>query len=658
MNRSKFYVTTPIYYVNDQPHIGHAYTTVLADVLARYHRLMGVPTHFLTGTDEHGQKVQQAADRAGIAPKEQADRTVVRFQELWKKLEITNDDFIRTTEPRHTAVVQAILQDLYDRGEVYRAEYDGWYCVPCERFFVDRDLEDGTCPECKRPVERIREANYFFRMGAYQDWLVQYIQDHPEFIQPESRRNETLGFLRKKLNDLCVSRPKSRLAWGIELPFDRNYVTYVWFDALVNYISAVGYRSNDAEFARWWPASYHLVGKDILTTHTVYWPTMLKAMNVPLPETVFAHGWWLVEGSKMAKSVGNVVNPMEFADRFGVDPFRYFLMAEMVLGQDASFTDAAFARRYNTDLANDLGNVLSRVLKLMIGSCGGAIPEPGEAGPDEVLLREAALAASRTMEECVGTMRIDLGLGALAGVMREANRYIDKRQPWALAKQEDRRPLHTVLYSAAEALRIVSGWLYPVMPGKMKALRAAIGAGEGDPDLRSLREWGGLRPGAAVGPMQALFPRIQVESEPAPAAGTAKAKPAAAKSAPAAAKSAPAPASAATTAPGVTTIEYAEFQKVQLRTARVLEAVRVEGADKLLRLQVDVGGEKRQIVAGITKHYAPETLIGRSVVIVANLKPARIRGVDSNGMLLAASVGEQLRIVTVDGEMPGGAQVK
>ncbi len=653
MNRSKFYVTTPIYYVNDQPHIGHAYTTVLADVLARYHRLMGLPTHFLTGTDEHGQKVQQAADKAGITPKEQADRTVVRFQELWQKLEITHDDFIRTTEPRHTAVVQAILQDLYDRGEIYRAEYDGWYCVPCERFFVDRDLEEGNCPECKRPVERIREANYFFRMGAYQEWLVQYIQDHPEFIQPESRRNETLGFLRKKLNDLCVSRPKSRLAWGIELPFDRNYVTYVWFDALVNYISAVGYRSNDAEFARWWPASYHLVGKDILTTHTVYWPTMLKAMNAPLPETVFAHGWWLVEGNKMGKSVGNVVNPMEFADRYGVDPFRYFLMAEMVLGQDASFTEAAFVRRYNTDLANDLGNVLSRVLKIMIGACGGAVPEPGEAGPDELQLREVTLAASRTMEEGIGTMRIDLGLAALAGVMREANRYIDKRQPWALAKQEDKRPLHAVLYNAAETLRIVSGWLYPVMPGKMKALRSAIGAGAGDPDLRSLQAWGVLKPGTAVGPMQVLFPRIQAGAAPAPAAEAAKeAKP----PAPAPASAPAAAASAA--APGVAAIEYADFQKVQLRTARILEAVRVEGADKLLRLQIDVGGEKRQIVAGIALHYAPESLIGRTVVVVVNLKPARIRGVDSNGMLLAASVGDQLRIVTIDGDLPGGAQVK
>ena len=639
MDKGKFYVTTPIYYVNDKPHIGHAYTTILADVLARYHRLIGTPTFFLTGTDEHGQKVQRAAEKDGISPQEQADRTVERFRELWRKLEITNDDFIRTTERRHTAIVQQILQDLYDRDEIYRSEYDGWYCVACERFYTEKDLVDGKCPEpgCGRPVERVREANYFFRMSKYQDWLIQYIQDHPAFIQPDFRRNETLGFLRKPLTDLCISRPKSRLTWGIDLPFDRDYVTYVWFDALVNYISAVGYRVDDAQFKRWWPASYHLIGKDILTTHTVYWPTMLKAMDLPMPECIFAHGWWLSGRDKMSKTAGNVVNPMEFADRYGVDPFRYFLIAEMSLGQDASFTEEAFIRRYNADLANDLGNMLSRVVKLIESHAGGEIPAPGEPGPDEVFLRDATLAAVRALVESVGHMRIDLGVGAVANAVREANRYFEKKQPWALAKSGDKAALGTVLYTGAEVLRVVSGALSPVMPGKMIELRKALGL-QGAAACDELLQWGVLRPGTRVGGMISLFPRVTEKKE------------------------APAPAPTAATPPaapeGVATIEYTDFQKVELRTARILLAEKVPGADKLLRLEIEIGGVKRQIVAGIAQHYKPEDLPGRAIVVVANLKPARIRGLESNGMLLAASSGDALRLVTLDGDLPSGAKVK
>ena len=642
MQRSKFYVTNPIYYVNDRPHIGHAYTTILADVLARYHRLLGIPTFFLTGSDEHGQKVQQAADKAGITPQAHADRTVVRFQDLWKKLEITNDDFIRTTEPRHKVVVQKMFQSLFERGEIYRSEYDGWYCVPCERFFMEKDLENGCCPDCKRPVDRIRESNYFLRLGKYQEWLIQYIQDHPTFIQPDFRRNETLGFLRKKLNDLCVSRPKSRLSWGIELPFDHDYVAYVWFDALTNYISAVGYLSDDATFAKWWPASYHLIGKDILTTHTVYWPIMLKAMGVPMPEAIFAHGWWLVGENKMSKSAGNVTDPMELIDRYGVDPFRYFLMAEMVLGQDASFSEEAFTRRYNADLANDLGNMLSRAMKMIGTYADGAIPAPGPAGEDEIQLRQCTLDAVATMESAIAGMRLDLGLGAVANVVREANRYFERKQPWTLAKQADKQPLWTALYTAAETLRIVSGLLQPVMPGKMAELRKALGLAAGATDRTELGTWGRFEPGTRIGAMQSLFPRIvpagpKVEAVP-PTAVPAQA--------------------AAVPPPGVALIEYSDFQKVQFRTARVLEAEKVAGADKLLRLQIEIGGEKRQIVAGIALHYEPAALVGRMVVVVANLKPAKIRGHESNGMLLAASSGKDLRIVTVDGEIASGATVK
>jgi methionyl-tRNA synthetase len=617
---------------------------MLADVLARYYRLQGVPTFFLTGTDEHGQKVQQAADKAGITPQEHADRMVVRFQELWKKLEITHDDFIRTTEPRHTRVVQRCLQDLYDRGEIYAAEYDGMYCVPCERFFTEKDLDDGKCPDCRRPVERIRERNYFFRMGRYQDWLIQYIQEHPRFILPEYRRNETLGFLRRPLNDLCISRPKTRLSWGIELPFDHQYVAYVWFDALINYISAVGWGADEAQFARWWPVSYHLIGKDILTTHTVYWPIMLQALGVPLPESVFAHGWWLAGDSKMSKSVGNVVNPMDYADRYGVDALRYFLLAEMVLGQDASFTDDAFLRRYNADLANDLGNLLSRLLKMIESYCGGVLPVCGPLGRDEEALRDAVRAAAAAMETAVDAMRLDQGLAAVVAALRESNRYLEKRQPWTLAKRGESEALHTTLYCAAEALRIVSVLLEPVMPAKMAELRVALGLAPDCPAPGEAREWGRGAAGRKVGAARVLFPKFEA---------AAPAEAAAPQAAPATAPAAP---KAAESVPGV--IEYADFQKVALRTARVLQAERVAGADKLLKLQIEVGGEARQIVAGIAQHYAPEALVGRMIVVVANLKPARIRGLESNGMLLAASAGGVMRLVTVDGDLPSGALVK
>ena len=647
MDERTFYVTTPIYYVNDVPHIGHAYTTLLADVLARYHRLIGDPTHFLTGTDEHGQKVQRAADEAGISPQEQADTTVVRFQQLWEKLEITNDDFIRTTEPRHEAIVQRILQDLFDRDEIYKGKYTGWYCVTCERFYTEKDLVEGNCPEagCGRPVEPIEEENYFFRMSKYQDWLVEHINEHPQFIQPDFRRNETLGFLRKELNDLCISRPKSRLAWGIELPFDRDYVTYVWFDALVNYISAVGYLTDEERFAKWWPVNFHLIGKDILTTHTVYWPTMLKAMGVPQPQTIFAHGWWLSGRDKMSKSSGNVVDPMDLADRHGVDAFRYYAMAEMTLGQDASFTEENFVTRYNADLANDLGNMLSRVTKLIDRDCGGEVPSPGELGPDEEHLRDATLGAADKMVEAVARMKLDSGLGGLIAVIREISRYLEKRQPWSLAREGRSDELATVLYCAAEALRIISGMLYPVMPGKMADLRRALGLPDGPPQFALLHEWGKLVPGSRISKPPSLFPRIQDKAADHPERPAKKEQTAGSGKRPEKTE-------------GVMQIEYTDFQKVQLRTAVIREAERVEGTDKLMRLQVDVGDERRQIVAGIAQHYGPEELIGRTILIVANLAPARIRGVESNGMLLAAVTGDQLKLVTVDGDIASGTKVQ
>ena len=630
-----FYITTPIYYVNDKPHIGHAYTTVLADVLARYHRLLGVPTWFLTGTDEHGQKVQRAADKAGITPREQADRTVVNFQELWKKLGITNDDFIRTTEERHKKVVQSMLQTLFDKGEIYRAEYDGWYDVTSETFVTEKDLPEGKKPEDMPNIVRIKEANYFFRMSKYQQWLIDYIQANPKFIQPDFRRNETLGFLRKPLQDLCISRPKSRLSWGIELPFDKDYVCYVWFDALANYISAVGYLTDEARFKKWWPVNYHLIGKDILTTHTVYWPTFLKALDVPQPQSVFAHGWWLMGGDKMSKSLGNVVNPMAMADQYGVDAFRYFIMAEMTLGQDASFSEEAFARRFNADLANDLGNLLSRVVNMTKRFCDGKVPAPAAnalSGAEEKELWGVVQGAVQAVRKGIDDMRLDLALAQVLAAVKAVNRYFELKQPWTLAKQEDKGPLHTTLYLAAESLRVTAQLLQPVMPAKMEQLRAALGL-RGACTWPELQEFGKFPAGREVKEEGPLFPRIESAEKAA--------KPADKKDG---------------AVEGV--ITYDDFAKVQFRTAKIVEAARVDGADKLLRLQVEVGAERRQIVAGIAQHYKPEDVVGKTVVIVANLKPAKIRGVESNGMLLAASSGDSLRLVSVDGELPTGAVVK
>lgn len=635
MKTRQFYITTPIYYVNDVPHIGHAYTTVLADVLARYHRLRGREVFFLTGTDEHGQKVQRAAEKAGVTPREQADRTVLRFQVMWKKLGITNDRFIRTTGEGHVRSVQQALQKLYAKGEIYKAAYDGWYCVPCERFYPQSDKAAPVCAECNRPLDRIAESNYFFKMSAYQDWLIKYIQDHPDFIRPDYRRNETLGFLRKPLNDLCISRPKSRLAWGVELPFDRDYVAYVWVDALLNYITAIGCFDDGQEFKKWWPASIQLIGKDILTTHTVYWPTLLKALGLEMPETIFAHGWWLTGEAKMSKSLGNAVDPMAMAEKYGVDAFRYFLMAEMILGQDCSFSEDAFVRRYNADLANDLGNLLSRVVKPIQAHFDGRIPAPGEAGCDEETLKSACLQASRTMSDSVCQMRLDLGMAAIVAAIREGNRYLERKQPWTLAKQANKEPLQTTLYSVCECLRIASALLQPVMPEKMRQLRAALGLPEMESGPDTLSAWGVIKPGTRTGDAAPLFPKITSEARTNPAPAAQAPKPA-----------------------GEGLIEYADFAKMKLCTAVVVSAEKVEGADKLLRVVIDLGNEKRQIVAGIAQHYAPAELAGRTVVVVSNLKPAKIRGVESNGMLLAASHGADLRLVTVDGAIPPGATVK
>ena len=504
-----FYITTPIYYVNDEPHLGHAYTTILADVLARYARLRGEDTFFLTGTDEHGQKVQEAARRRGVEPLRHADAMQERFRATWQMLDVAYDDFIRTTQARHVRVVQQVLQDLWNRGEIYLGGYEGWYCVSDERFWTYKDLVNACCPDCGRPVEKVVEANYFFRMSSYQGWLVDTIQSNPDFIQPASRRNEVLGFLRQPLGDLCISRPVNRLNWGIPLPFDHQFVTYVWFDALLNYVTAAGYGQNKTRFEQLWPQAVHLIGKDILTTHSVYWPIMLKAAGLPLPKHIFAHGWWTgVDGQKMGKSLGNVVKPLDLAQHFGVDAFRYFLMREMNPGMDAEFSEERLSECYRNDLANNLGNLLNRISSMTTRYFGGLVPDPGETAPEDQALRRQVEELPRRVFELVDAIALQQALVQLMEVLTATNQYLERTAPWKLAAEQNTARLATVLFTAAESLRLVSVLLWPVFPSKATAIWTQLGWQPPAPLLHGLA-WGGLKPGAPMAVPQALFPRIE-----------------------------------------------------------------------------------------------------------------------------------------------------
>ncbi|MBF0484481.1 MAG: methionine--tRNA ligase [Candidatus Omnitrophica bacterium] len=493
----KFYLTTPIYYVNDKPHIGHAYTTILADVLSRFHRNLGDEVLFLTGLDEHGQKVLQAAQARNMTPQDHCDDLAPRFTQLWEKLEISNDDFIRTTQERHKKVVQAVLQMVYDKGDIYQSEYEGWYSVAEERFITETEKDSGEF----RDVKLLKERNWFFKMSKYQQALIDHINAHPEYIQPEHRKNEILGFLRQPLTDLCISRPKSRMGWGIEIPFDNEYVTYVWFDALINYITAPGYLSDDKKFNYWWPASLHLIGKDILTTHSVYWSTMLFSLGLPLPKTIFAHGWWLIGDSKMSKSVGNVVNPLDLVDEFGVDPVRYFLMREMVPGQDASFTMDAFIKRYNSDLANDFGNLLNRVSGLIPKYFNAIVPAPGSFTAEDKVVINIAESLKDKVPALVENLKVSEAIEETMQLVRAVNKYMEQQAPWKLAK-ENLPVAGRVLYVASEALRITAVHLSAVMPAKTKIVLDVLGA------QGSTVNWGELKPGTKLGIHDALFPRI------------------------------------------------------------------------------------------------------------------------------------------------------
>ena len=638
MSQDVFYLTTPIYYPNAAPHLGSAGTTMMADAMCRYHRLRGDRVWFLTGTDEHGDKMAQVAEKEGISPQTFVDRIAELYKEEWRRLGITNDDFIRTTEPRHEKVVQQILQRLWDKGEIYLGEYSGQYCFGCERFYTEKEIVDGKCPDHQTPLTFIKEDNYLFGMSKYQARLIKHLEEHPEFIQPERYRNEVLGFLREPLQDLSISRPKARLEWGIPLPFDDQHVTYVWFDALINYVSALGY-PDDEKYKTFWPHAIHLIGKDIVKAHGVYWPTMLWAADLPLYQGLRVHGYWSVEGRKMSKSLGNVVGAWTLSQKYGSEVIRYFVLREMHFGLDADFSEEAVVGRLNADLANDLGNLVSRATTVIANFAGGVVPTPGGESPEESALREAWRRAVDEVATAMEEFAFYRAMEAIWQFIGGVNRYVDAQAPWTLAKDPAKAErLRTVLWTLGEALRVIGVLLDPFLPQAAGKIRGAIGAPS--PSLADAT-WGGLAVGARVQKLSGLFPRVDTRAVEATAAARA-----------------PSAQGKTGETGGAGKISLADFQKVDLRVAEVLAAARVAKSKKLLKLTVKVGDEPRTLVAGIAEHYAPEALIGRKIVVVANLEPATLMGIESNGMVLAGSSDATLALIALDRDLPPGAKVK
>lgn len=650
-NKGKYYITTPIYYPSDRLHIGHAYTSTIADSLARWHRFNGKDVLFLTGSDEHGQKIERIAKSQGIEPKEYVDKIVGTFKTLWDKYDITYDEFIRTTDERHQEVVQEVFQRVYAKGDIYKDTYEGWYCTPCEAFWVETRLEDGNCPDCGRPVELVKEESYFFKLSKYADRLLQHIEDHPEFIRPESRRNEMVNFIKNGLEDLCVSR--TTFDWGIPVPIDEKHVIYVWFDALTNYLTGAGFLQDGAKFAQYWPADLHLVGKEIVRFHTIIWPIILMALDLPLPKTVFGHGWLLFGDEKMSKSKGNVVDPMELADEFGVDAIRYFLLREISFGQDGSFTRQALIDRINADLANDLGNLLHRSIAMIIRYRDGVIPSFGPITELEKELQQLAIATVTEVGEHIEKLELNAALSAIWRLVARTNKYIDEAAPWSLNKAGDDERLDTVLYHLAESLRILALLIKSFLPNTGAKMWAQLGI-DTDLELCQIEDtaWGGLKPQTKVQKGDPIFPRIELDDNTSDDTSDEESLQTDAKPQEAGGKT------VVQTKLDKPLVDIDDFAKLDLRVAEIMQAESVPGADRLLQLQIKIGTEERQIVAGIAQHYRPEDLVGKHIVVVANLKPAKVRGVVSEGMLLAASTADGLGLITVERDIPSGAQVK
>jgi methionyl-tRNA synthetase len=625
LEKNKFYITTPIYYSNSEPHIGTVYTTIVADTFARFYRLKDYDVFFLTGLDEHGQKLARTAQEKGYTPQEYVDMMAQKFLDTWKKIGITNDDFIRTTQKRHEEVVQKVFQKLYDNGYLYKGTYAGWYCTPCETFYQKEELHDGNCPNCGRPVEFLEEETYYFKLSEFGPALLKYIEEHPEFVYPESRRNEVISFIKSGLKDISATR--TTVKWGIPVPFDPKHTVYVWFDALVNYISALGYLSDDdTKFRRYWPADVHLIGKDILRFHAIIWPAILMALNIPLPKTVLAHGFWTIKGGKISKSKGNKVDPHELINIYGVDALRYFLLREVPLGLDGEYSDEAFHRRYTSDLANDLGNLLNRVLTVAEKYSEGKVPNPSEMKEEDKALLEKTEETAKRVEEEMEKFNPSSALGSIWEVIQDANRYIDQQAPWNLTSDKER--LNTVIYTLLEALRRISILLYAFIPDSAVKIQEQLGYQ--DPQF----SWDLIKDvkipvGQKLNKGKILFPRVERKEKEEKEEIASEPK-----------------------------ITIDEFKKIDLRVAKVLSARRVENSDKLLLLEIDLGDEKRQIVAGIAEHYKPEDMVGKEIIVVYNLQPAKIRGYESQGMLLAAKDSKgRLAILTPEKEVDPGSKV-